>query len=98
MIVRIVHMHFNAHDIDAFKLLFKEHKEAIRNQPGCTFLELYQDTIDKQRFFTYSHWSNESALNNYRHSALFAKVWPATKVLFDQQPKAYSVNKIHSLA
>jgi len=97
MIVRIVKMHFRPDAVRAFEELFDAHKEQIRGQEGCSLLELYQDKDDNCSFYTYSYWENETALNNYRHSALFSEVWPATKALFDQKPTANSLNKIHSL-
>lgn len=98
MIIRIVNMHFNKEDVDKFQQMFDSYKEQIRKQPGCVFLELYQDKNDLQRFFTYSYWENEECLNKYRKSVLFQEVWPQTKILFDQQPQANTVVKIHSLA
>ncbi|GAK89146.1 hypothetical protein JCM19298_2317 [Nonlabens ulvanivorans] len=97
MIVRIVRMHFRPDAVAAFEKLFDTQKEQIRNQDGCSLLELYQDKEDPCSFYTYSYWENEEALNNYRHSALFSEVWPATKALFDEKPSANSLNKIHSL-
>lgn len=97
MIVRIVTMHFREDAIDAFMELFAYKKEAIRQQPGCTLLELYQDKNNPQKFSTYSYWNTEEDLNNYRESALFNEVWPRTKVLFDKKPEATSFVKIHSL-
>lgn len=97
MIVRIVKMHFRSDAIEEFQSLFEDHKILIRKQPGCELLELYQDKHDPAAFCTYSYWKDEESLNNYRHSALFSEVWPATKALFDQKPEATSLTKIHSL-
>ena len=97
MIVRIVKMHFAADRIDDFNSMFDKIKESIRNQPGCTFLELYQGTDDTQTFFTYSYWNSVADLNNYRDSALFQEIWPKTKAMFDRKPEATTVTKIHSL-
>jgi len=97
MIVRIVKMHFQENNVATFSAMFEDIKKEIRNQPGCTLLELYQDANDPQTFFTYSYWNSETDLNNYRHSALFQEIWPKTKAMFDQKPTAHTVNKIHSL-
>lgn len=97
MIVRIVRMHFKKEAVTVFEELFDKYKEQIRAQDGCSLLELYQDKDDSCSFYTYSYWNNEVSLNNYRHSALFSEVWPATKALFDEKPAAHSLNKIHSL-
>lgn len=90
MINRIVCMHFAPGQRDAFLNVFIESKEAIRSFPGCRYLELLEDAHDDHRFFTYSKWDSESALNEYRNSELFQKTWAATKVLFDQKPMAWS--------
>ena len=42
--------------LDAFKTFFEERKEKIRDFEGCTHLELWQDMLHKNIFFTYSHW------------------------------------------
>ncbi|MGB3591363.1 MAG: antibiotic biosynthesis monooxygenase family protein [Nonlabens sp.] len=97
MIVRIVKMHFAGQYVADFKVLFDQYKSSIRNQPGCTHLELYQDRSDAGLFYTYSHWQNEESLNNYRGSSLFSIVWPATKIMFDRKPEAHSLNTLHRL-
>jgi hypothetical protein len=97
MIVRIVKMHFQKDRVADFETMFQDIKKSIRQQPGCTLLELYQDADDSQCFFTYSYWNSEADLNNYRHSALFQEIWPKTKAMFDEKPTAQTVNKIHSL-
>lgn len=98
MIVRIVKMHFAVDKVTDFQSMFEEIKESIRNQSGCTFLELYQGIDDPQTFFTYSYWNGVADLNNYRESALFQEIWPKTKAMFDQKPEATTVTKIHSLS
>ena len=97
MIVRVVQMHFKQECVADFKSMFMDIKEGIRGQKGCQLLELYQDTKDPQRFYTYSYWEDEDALNNYRDSTLFEQVWPRTKAMFDQKPIAHSLHKVHSL-
>lgn len=94
MIIRIVKMTFEPSEIENFRLLFEENKEKIRHFEGCRFLELYQDIKNKNIFFTYSHWENEEALNEYRHSELFKNVWGQTKILFKEKPEAWSVLKL----
>ena len=90
-------MSFNEIYIDAFKSVFNTHKESIRNFSGCSFLELYQDKNHQNIFFTYSYWNDETDLENYRASELFKNVWSKTKVLFNDKPQAWSVDKIVSL-
>jgi len=86
-------MEFQETQTAVFLEIFTEHKELIRNSPGCQHLELWQDQKDPSTFFTYSFWDSEADLNNYRHSALFEKVWAQTKVLFAERPKAWTVQE-----
>lgn len=97
MFIRIVKMSFAPEHIAAFKQLFDTKKELIRNFEGCLFLELYQDKTDNNVFFTYSYWNAETDLERYRQSNLFKSVWSETKVLFNDKPEAWSVDKLISL-
>ncbi len=97
MFVRIVKMSFDNELIDSFLDVFNSNKESIRSFPGCCFLELYQDKNNSNIFFTYSYWNDEADLENYRTSDLFKNVWSKTKILFNDKPEAWSVNKVVSL-
>ncbi len=94
MLVRIVKMTFKTDEIDLFLFIFNENKEKIRNSEGCELLELYRDKTNSAIFFTYSYWKKESNLENYRNSELFRNVWAKTKVLFNDKPEAWSVDKL----
>ncbi len=83
--------------IEEFLSNFNQNKNKIRNFKGCQFLELYQDKNDDNIFFTYSYWNLEEDLENYRKSDFFQNVWSKTKILFNEKPQAWSVNKIVSL-
>lgn len=96
MFVRIVKMGFDPEKIEAFLENFDKNKDKIRGFEGCLFLELYRDKNNTQQFFTYSYWKDEQALENYRHSELFQKLWAETKVWFNQKPEAWSVDKVVS--
>ncbi|RAJ08372.1 quinol monooxygenase YgiN [Chitinophaga skermanii] len=91
MILRIVKMTFDPAKTGTFQELFAQQKSAIRNFPGCHHLELWRETANGNIFFTYSHWTSEDDLNNYRHSELFATTWAATKILFAGKPEAWSL-------
>ncbi len=93
MFVRIVKMGFKEEHIATFLSNFDEKKEHIRNSKGCHLLELYRDKNNPTIFFTYSYWETEEDLENYRKSDLFKNVWAKTKVLFNQKPEAWSVDK-----
>ncbi|QOD60829.1 antibiotic biosynthesis monooxygenase [Polaribacter haliotis] len=97
MFVRIVKMSFHSKYIAKFSAIFEHKKEFIRNSSGCKLLELYQDKTNPEIFFTYSYWENEQDLENYRNSELFKSVWAKTKVLFNDKPQAWSVDKRVSL-
>lgn len=94
MFVRIVKLSFHQKHIPNFLEIFEKKKQFIRASKGCTLLELYQDKNNPDIFFTYSHWSKESDLENYRKSALFTDVWAKTKVFFNDKPLAWSVDKM----
>lgn len=97
MLVRIVKMTFREDAINEFLDNFNHNKQLIRNFPGCEFLELYRDLKDSNIFFTYSYWTEEEHLENYRQSELFKGVWAKTKPLFSDKPEAWSVIKHESL-
>lgn len=97
MLVRIVKMSFETHNIETFLSIFEDSKHLIRGFEGCKFLELYRDKNQTNIFFTYSYWKSETDLENYRHSELFKAVWSKTKVLFNAKPEAWSVDKLESL-
>lgn len=90
-------MSFHPENIDQFLSNFERKKEFIRNSPGCRLLELYRGKQDENIFFTYSYWEKEEDLENYRNSTLFKEVWAETKVLFNDKPLAWSVDKVVSL-
>jgi len=98
MLVRIVKLSLQEDKIAEFLNNFKNQKQHIRNFEGCQFLELYNDKHAKNVFFTYSYWTDEDALNNYRHSELFKGIWSVTKPMFNAKPEAWSVDKLESLA
>ena len=93
MFVRIVKMTFKTDEIDLFLSVFDKNKEKIRKSEGCQLLELYRDKTNPAIFFTYSYWQKESNLENYRNSELFKTVWAKTKVLFNDKPEAWSLDK-----
>ena len=97
MFVRIVKLSFQPEKIEEFLNNFDSKKEFIRKSPGCRLLELYRDKTNTNVFFTYSYWDTEKDLENYRNSELFKNVWAQTKVLFNDKPFAWSVDKIESL-
>lgn len=93
MLIRIVRMHFTEAGIDEFLEIFNDNKEAIRNFPGCSHLQLLKDSEDSYCYTTLSHWDRSESLENYRKSALFGGVWGRVKTLFSERTQAFSLEK-----
>lgn len=91
MLVRVVRMEFDPAKVDAFKQLFYERKEKISGFPGCQQVQLLQDHIQPNVYYTLSHWNGPDDLENYRTSPFFEDTWKATKALFSGKPKAWSL-------
>lgn len=91
MLIRIVRMHFTEAGVEEFLGIFERHKQAIRNFPGCTHLELLKDTVDPLCYTTLSHWNNPADLEDYRKSELFSSVWGRVKTLFAERSQAFSL-------
>ena len=94
MIIRLVKMTFKPESVDEFISTFREHETAIRNFPGCSYLELLRETEGSAVFFTHSHWDKQSSLKADRDSELFNKVWALTVPLFSEKPEAWSAEKV----
>jgi len=94
MLVRIVKLTFIEERIPDFLQIFEPHREGIKKFDGFLSLELFQGKTKKATFFTYSHWEDESALENYRNSEYFRHIWSQTKILFADKPEAWSLEKI----
>jgi (4S)-4-hydroxy-5-phosphonooxypentane-2,3-dione isomerase len=95
--IRIVKMTFRKEHIADFEQLFEARKQKIRNCEGCISLTLLHDKNDARIFFTYSHWQDESFLEQYRTSKLFIDTWQIVKQWFDDKAQAWSVNDIVNL-
>jgi quinol monooxygenase YgiN len=91
-------MTFLPEAVPAFLELFRNSEQQIRQMPGCQFLELWQDADQANVYCTHSHWHSTEALNAYRRSELFGRVWPATKRLFAAPAQAFSVQQVSSKA
>lgn len=91
MLIRIVKMTFRPEETSSFLELFAQIKEKVRQSEGCKYLELLEDYDDPNSFTTYSKWRDESALEAYRQSDLFASVWAKTKAMFAKKAIAFSL-------
>ena len=91
-IVRIVRMEFKGELVSEFDTIFADSKSKIEDQPGCQQVLMLRSTANSGQRTTMSWWDDEHALNAYRHSELFGKVWPKTKALFSEDPIAWSMD------
>ncbi len=73
MLVRIVKMTFSPYNVETFMSFFEERKLLIRSFEGCAHLELWQDSVHTNIFFTYSHWRDETASINKNSGVLVNK-------------------------
>lgn len=87
-------MSFRPEAVEEFKAIFAHNWQRIKGFEGCSHVELLQDENNPAVFFTYSLWVSEDHLNVYRNSELFANVWGATKLLFNDKPQAWSVREL----
>lgn len=94
MITRIVKLTITPSKKDEFIAIFKNNNHHIKACKGCIGVELLQDQKFDNIFFTYSHWENESNLNDYRNSKIFGVIWKATKATFCSLPEAWSTISI----
>lgn len=89
-------MTFRPEEVDRFLELFAGWEPRIRAFPGCRHLELLRGTDAPHVFFTYSRWDSEADLEAYRHSEVFATVWPTVKGLFAAPAEAWSTQRMDS--
>jgi heme oxygenase (mycobilin-producing) len=97
MLIRIVRMHFTETGVDEFLEIFQKNKQAIRDFPGCSHLQVLKDADDPLCFTTLSHWNNAESLENYRKSDLFGGVWGRVKSLFSERTQAFSLERFIEL-
>jgi len=87
-------MSFAPEKTEDFKTIFENSRHLIKGFEGCDHVELLQDKLHSNVFFTFSLWQSEEHLNAYRDSEVFAKVWSATKILFNDKPQAWSLTEL----
>lgn len=93
MIIRIVRLTFKLEEINTFLEIFEQQKKFIADFEGCSHLTLLRDKELANVFFTYSHWKNEEALELYRKSDFFINIWSKVRLLFDDKPQAWTLEK-----
>jgi hypothetical protein len=93
-ITRIVKMTFKLEYSDEFEAYFLTIKDRVAGQPGCNGVKLLKERGETGVFFTYSHWSSENDLNNYRQTAIFGQIWPTVKNWFAEKAEAWTVDEL----
>lgn len=86
-------MHFTEAGVEEFLQIFNQNKEAIRNFPGCSHLQLLKDAEDSTIYTTLSHWDKTESLEKYRKSELFGSVWGRVKTLFAERTQAFTLER-----
>lgn len=94
MITRIVRLPLTAEKCSEFEILFNSIKQKILDFEGCLHLELLKDISSSGDYFTYSIWRNQSDLDKYIASDLFAEIWPQAKACFRGRAEAWSLQKV----
>lgn len=92
MIVRLVKLTIQPDKIHDFKKLFVSVEDSIRSFHGCQSLQLLNDVNNPDVFFTYSVWSSENELNDYRFSPFFKNTWGKTRQYFSLPAEAWSLD------
>ena len=94
MVIRIVSLKCKPEDIDAFRLFVRESSLRVRQSPGCLALQIVNDIADPTSFFTLSTWRDADALEAYRASPLFVKIWPRVKAFLCEAAWASTCQEI----
>ncbi len=90
-ITRIVRLEFDPERVGEFTEFFRANKEVIGSFPGCISLNLHRDANIPHVFYTLSIWENEEALERYRESETFERLWSYAKARFAGKPQAFSL-------
>lgn len=98
MLIRIVRLPLDPSRVADFKAHFAEVAPQIRQQPGCTHLELWTNASYPSVMITHSHWTDDAALQTYRQSDLFKAAWATVKPMFAARPQAFSASVSHPAA
>ena len=88
MVVRVVKMTF-ADLVESFEEFFEAQKDKIKSCEGSAYLELWQDDMYSNIFFTYSDWTNEAALYIIVIQLFLAIPGHKPNKCLQQKPKPY---------
>ncbi len=95
--IRIVKLTFASEHAEHFIEIFEGVKDRIRAAEGCLSLKMMQDRSNPGIFITYSIWKVPEDLQQYRRSELFKEVWMNLRPLFEEEPQAWSLDKLADL-
>lgn len=84
-------MEFDPERVGEFTDFFRANKEIIGSFPGCLSIQLHRDARLTHVFYTVSTWESEEALENYRRSETFERLWSFAKSRFSGKPQAFSL-------
>lgn len=90
--IRVVKLTFQEDKIAEFLAFFDTINHIVNEFPGCNGMQLLQDKQHPFIVFTYSDWKDEAALENYRVSPDFQRIWSTIKPWFSEKAQAWSVD------
>lgn len=76
-----------------FKQTLKDYQKALKEQKGCMHLDMFSDKKEKDIFYSYTIWDNDTNLKKYRKSALYKELSGKILPLCDKEPKAWTVDE-----
>ena len=91
MLIRLVRLPASPETLPALRATLAEVMPTVRQQAGCTHLELRADHDAPHVLYTLSHWESDADLQRYRRSEIFGKIWPRLKVHLRERPSAFSL-------
>lgn len=84
-------MEFEPEKLEDFLRLFEGHRPSVLALAGCHSLTLCKDPEHPYVRYSLSQWASIEALEAYRNSPLFRKVWPKAKAGFSAKPQAFTL-------
>ena len=91
MLIRLVRLPASEASLPRLRAVLAEVMPTVRQQRGCTHLELLADHDQPTVLYTLSHWNSDNDLQRYRQSEIFAQVWPRLKAELGDRPSAVSL-------
>ena len=88
--IRIVCLTIKSGKVESFRKVMEKYLPNFHDVPGCLYLEILEDIYRENIFYTYSHWKDQMALDTYKNSEIFKKVWQQVKPWFAEKAKASS--------